>query len=213
MTYDKTYSLTENVFGKDPEKTLEKFYNLINPNYPILDIGVGQGRNSFFLGERGFNVDCIDTSKVSTSFVKEKGIEENISLKVYQSSFQSFLPAKVPYSAILIFGLFQILNRDSIKMLINKINQWTTEGSLIFISAFSIDDESYIKYGKEWQKLDNNSFTDNRNNFRTFFNHGEIQSFFPSYKVLYQYDGLGPKHRHGNSPIEQHAMIDLVLKR
>ena len=34
-----------------------------------------------------------------------------------------------------------------------------------------------------------------------------------SYKIIHQWEGLGRKHRHGNNPIEQHAMIELVMER
>ncbi len=47
MTYDKTYKEIKNVFGSEPEEILKKYYERIEIANPILDIGAGQGRNSF----------------------------------------------------------------------------------------------------------------------------------------------------------------------
>jgi tellurite methyltransferase len=57
MTYDRTYKNTENVFGTNPEIILKKYANKIEKARPVLDIGIGQGRNSFYLAKEGFKVD------------------------------------------------------------------------------------------------------------------------------------------------------------
>ncbi len=213
MSYDKTYKNIQNVFGSDPEIILKKYSYKIDKTRLILDIGIGQGRNSFYLAEEGFQVEGIDPSGVAIEEVNKISKEKNFKINTYHTGFNEFEPENAPYSAILIFGLIQILEWDSIYKLIDKINLWTEKGSMIFITAFSTKDASYLSYSKKWKEAGKNSFTDGRGNYRTFLAPNEITGFFKEYNLIYHWEGLGPKHRHGNSPVEQHMMIELVVEK
>lgn len=213
MTYDKTYSNIENVFGCNQETVLEKYVHKIEKTRPVLDIGIGQGRNSFFLAKKGFQVDGIDLSAVAINSVLSISQKEKLKINTYQKGFDEFIPKSTPYSAILVFGLIQILDWNSIYNLINRINQWTQKGSLVFITAFSIKDVTYNKYNKEWKEIGKNSFVDNNENYRTFLNPNEIVELFKEYHLIYHWEGLGLKHRHGNGSIEQHDLIELVIEK
>lgn len=148
MTYNETYKKTENVFGSEPEVILEKYIHKIDKTRPVLDIGIGQGRNSFYLAKEGFQVDGIDLSEVAVKEVSRISEKENHSINVYQKSFDNYIPKNSPYSAILVFGLIQILDWDSIHLLLDKIDEWTERGSVVFITAFTIKDDTYKKYSK-----------------------------------------------------------------
>jgi 2-polyprenyl-3-methyl-5-hydroxy-6-metoxy-1,4-benzoquinol methylase len=213
MTYNKTYSETKHVFGIEPEKILINFVDEIDKTRPILDIGVGQGRNSIFLAKKEFSIDAIDPSQISIETIINLSEKENYNIRAYQNNFDQFVTKYPSYSAILIFGLIQILDWKSIYSLTNKIDKFVTKGSLVFITAFSIKDASYFKYSKEWNKVGKNSYSDNNGNFRTFLEPNEILDLFKNYSVLYHWEGLGPKHKHGNNPVEQHELIELVIKK
>ena len=213
MTYDKTYKEIKDVFGSEPEVILKKYYKLIDNSRPVLDIGAGQGRNSFFLAKAGYTVDAIDPSRISFETINEITNRENYKINVYQKSYDQFSYINNPYSAILVFGLFQILDLESISLLIDMIGKNSRNGSLVFITAFSNKDFSFKKYENEWNKAGRNSFCDNKGNHRTFFKINDIIELFNGYKILHQWKGLGNKHRHGNGPIEQHSMIELVMEK
>ena len=213
MTYDKTYKEIKDVFGSEPVEILKRYYQQIDKTKPVLDIGAGQGRNSYFLAKAGYTVDAIDPSRISIETINEITKRENYKINACQQSFDEFSYRNNPYSAILVFGLLQILDLKSIRLLKSLIDKNTTDGSLVFITAFSIKDASFKKYEKEWNKAGRNSFCDDKGNYRTYFEIDEIIKLFDSYKILHQWEGLGRKHRHGNSPIEQHSMIELVMER
>lgn len=203
----------KNVFGIKPERILKKYYKKINKCGTVLDIGAGQGRNTFFLAESGLLVDVIDPSTVAVKTIQKIAIDKKFKINLFKKSFADFVPNHESYSAILIFGLLQILNHTSIQTLIKFTNKYTIKGSLIFITAFSTNDPLYERYKNEWTEIGRNSFSDNSKNYRTFFAPNEILKLFGNYTVLHHWEGLGEKHRHGNNPIEQHAMIELVLQR
>lgn len=213
MSYDKTYTNIKNMFGEEPEKILIKFINKIDNFKPVLDIGAGQGSNSVYLAANGFYVDAIDPSFVGLETINEISKKENYKINTYQKSYKDFIPKPLPYSAILVFGLIQILSRNEINILINQINKWTLKNSLVFLTAFSKKDSSFKKYSHEWSNSGKNSFTDNNGNYNTFLEDNEILNYFGEYIILHHFEGLGPKHRHGNGPFQQHAMVELVVQK
>jgi tellurite methyltransferase len=213
MIYDETYSRIENVFGQEPELILKNFYQRMDKSIPVLDIGAGQGRNSFFLARKGFTVDAIDPLKVAVETVAALADKDKLLVRTYHSSLDNLIVPTNIYSGILIFGLIQILSWKSIELLLEKIKNWTKEGSLLFVTEFSTADPSFNKISQAWNKIGKNSFVDEHSNIRTFLEEGEILGLFKGYEVLHHFEGKGSPHKHGDAPLEQHAMIAVVLQR
>src|SRR4030042_3276811 len=131
MKFEKVYSNVKRVFGTNPEMILKNHYYLIDRNYPVLDIGAGQGRHSIFLAKRGYDVHAIDPSKAACETIKEIASSKAFPIKVFKKRFDTFQPNVKNYSAILLFGLIQVLKWDEIKFLVTKLKKWTREGSLL----------------------------------------------------------------------------------
>jgi hypothetical protein len=47
----------------------------------------------------------------------------------------------------------------------------------------------------------------------TFLEKGETKTLFKGFRPLYYWEGLGPKHQHGDGPIEQHGKVEAVFQR
>jgi tellurite methyltransferase len=213
MSYDETYRNTKNVFGIEPELVLRNYYRRMNKSRPILDIGAGQGRNTLFLAREGFMVDAIDPSRIAIETVSALATQEALSIRTYQCDFATFVPPTDTYSGILVFGLIQILSWTEIEMLLGKLKHWTTEGSLVFVTGFTVADTSFANYSRNWKSLGRNSFADELGNVRTYLEPGELLKLFEGYTVLHHWEGIGPEHRHGTGPLERHAMAEVVLQR
>jgi len=89
MSYDKTYSKSKDFFGDKPESILEKHNKLINRARPVLDIGAGQGRNSFFLAQNGIDVMAIDSSQVAVNTINEAARENKLSITAINDKSQN----------------------------------------------------------------------------------------------------------------------------
>ncbi len=213
MAYDEMYSKTKNAFGTEPEAVLINHYRRMNKSKPILDIGMGQGRNALFLAREGFVVDAIDPSRIAIEMVSSLAAQAALPIRTYQCDFATFVPPTDVYSGILIFGLIQILSWNGIDLLLEKIKHWTTEGSLVFVTAFTTADSSLAEYSQNWKSLGKNSFTDGLGNVRTYLEAGELLRLFDGYTVLHHWEGTGPEHRHGTAPPERHAIAEVVLQR
>lgn len=213
MGYDKTYKDVKNVFGSEPEDILLKNFESINKAKPILDIGAGQGRNSIFLAENGYQVEALEPSIVAIETLNEISKEKKLSIQALHSGFENFHPQTDYYSAILVFGLIQILSRDNFAKLLSKLKEWTTEGSFIFITAFGTADASYKRYSTNWLPSSRNVFTDRKGNYRRFLEPGEILYLFDGFEVFHHWEGEGKEHHHGDGVPEKHYMVEAVFKK
>ncbi|MBL7074286.1 class I SAM-dependent methyltransferase [candidate division KSB1 bacterium] len=213
MEYDETYSNIDNFFGVEPVPILRNYYHMLNKYKPILDIGVGQGRNALFFARKGFVVDAIDPSKVAINTVSAIAVKEGLPIHTCQCSFDTFIPQTDFYSGILIFGLIQILSWESIELLLEKVKIWTKEGSLIFVTGFTTADPSFSRYLREWKTIGKNSFMDKQGNIRTYLEAGEILNLFSEFNVIYHWEGMGPEHRHGDGPLHIHGKFEVALQK
>ena len=213
MLYDNTYRNSKDNFGSEPEPVLRDYYHKIDKSGPVLDIGAGQGRNALFLARQGFAVDAIDPSKVAVDTISASAAQEGLPIHSRQCGFELFVPRVDFYSGILVFGLIQILTWEDIDLLRQKIKQWTHKGSLVFMTGFTVADASFGRYSRTWKKIGKNSFAGEQGDLRTYLDAGEILKLFSEYEVVHHWEGLGPEHRHGSSPLERHALTEAVFQR
>jgi len=64
----------KNIGNSDPSEILKKFVSRA-PKGIALDIACGNGRNSKFLAQQGFQVDAVDISDIALGHLKNKGID------------------------------------------------------------------------------------------------------------------------------------------
>ncbi|MCP4757224.1 MAG: methyltransferase domain-containing protein [Proteobacteria bacterium] len=69
--WDERYSKME--LSTDPSDVVVEYSGLARRGR-ALDIAAGNGRNSFFLADRGFKVDAVDISEVALRKIREKNV-------------------------------------------------------------------------------------------------------------------------------------------
>ena len=128
MNYDERYTNIKDYFGFEPAGILKEHYKKLDKSKPVLDIGTGQRRNTFFLAREGYDVDAIDESKVSIEIVSSAAKKENLPIKTYLSGFEAFDLGEKKYSGVLLIGLLPLMSPESIQMLQKKLDIWTERG-------------------------------------------------------------------------------------
>ncbi|NOY22148.1 MAG: methyltransferase domain-containing protein [Acidobacteria bacterium] len=209
--YNAAYAAHKDFFGAEPEPLLVNYADRIAHSHPVLDAGAGQGRNSFFLARQGVQVIAMDTSVQSTTFLQEVATEEKLPVSVVHGNVLNF-ESKQPLSATLLFGLFQLLSKTDIQLLISRIRAWTAPGGFVFVTAFSTEDTGIQMLSEEWEEAEPHSFHNGRGDAQTWLEPNEILALFQGAKVLHHFEGPGQWHRHGNGPLEQHSMIEAVFQ-
>lgn len=80
--FDQLYESEEKVWGEEPQRPVMDSVSLMKEG-TVLDLGAGEGRNSIYLAQKGFEVIAADISVSGLKKIDEKskklGLEEKIS--------------------------------------------------------------------------------------------------------------------------------------
>jgi len=78
--WDKRYSENEFAYGESPNDFLAEHFSWIRPGGKVLCLADGEGRNSFFLAQKGFQVTGVDFSEVGIAKAKEKALSAGLTI-------------------------------------------------------------------------------------------------------------------------------------
>ena len=131
--YKKKSIIKESTFAKFTHK------KIINKNARILDIGCGNGRDSYFFNKKGFEVTGIDIS--------QKVIEKNSKNKIKNLSFKKFDIGKdkikdkfdVIYCRFFVHTVDELLESKLIKLIKDSKNK----GTIVFFEFRNFKDKIF----------------------------------------------------------------------
>jgi cyclopropane fatty-acyl-phospholipid synthase-like methyltransferase len=213
MPFDEQYSSTADYFGGEMTRFLERHLEIIDRTKPVLDVGAGQGRNALGLARYGYTVHALEPSIVGIRQIEERSRELGLDIRTIHASVQDFDPSPGIYETILLMGLFPCLPRPEIYDLVPRIDGWLTERGKVVVLAHLTSDPGMQRIAETWTRIDGDSYRSDAGEFRTYLKPGEVLSLFPGYAPLYYWEGLGPEHRHGDSPVERHAGVKAILQK
>ena len=183
VDYDKKFK--EN-FPKFPAKLdleLRRYLNLV-PGKEVLDLGIGQGRNSIPLAELGFNVTGVDYSTKCLEICK------NIcnKLNLVKSDIRTFDIEKDKYDMILSGYVLHFLHKNDSYQIIKNIKNNIKNNGIVYISLFSLDDPRFNKpsTSSDFEILDNNILHNIVNDtYVSFFSKKEVLNLFSDFKTIF----------------------------
>lgn len=154
--WDDIYKNGSPAWGTLPATVLDKFVSYINGN-KVLDIGCGEGRNSFYLEKLGFEVTGVDISQVAIEKAKSKHT-------TCQFFCNNLIIDKWPdtmYNAIIDFGLFHFVPPEYKDNYIKNIfDHLTPDGVYCNQSGRLIKDNPIIGKGYIPPQLEQEEITD-----------------------------------------------------
>lgn len=170
--YQETYGLTA-----PHSDVVDMVENYAVKPCKVLDLGCGQGRNSLFLADRGFDVTSYDLSpnmiESLLGIIAKEGIR-NIHVEQYDINHAEI---KGQYDLIMSTVVLMFVNRDNIPAIIKDMqNHTNTNGYNLIVSAMST--EAY-------------PFTD----FPFTFSEGELQKYYQDWEIIHYNENVGELHR------------------
>jgi len=141
-TFDDMYKNEELYYGLAPSPYLEmlikreKFHH----NEHALDVGCGDGRNSIFLAENGFQVTAIDNSKEAILKLQNFSKERRLNIKAVVADVTKYKFKKDKFSLIVANTIIDHLEKEDGDRLIVNLKSALMQGGLIFVSVFTVED-------------------------------------------------------------------------
>ena len=156
--YKKNIKLNESSFAR---YTYRNIYNLKKKK--LIDIGCGNGRDSFFFNKKGFDVLGIDLSKTA---IKKNNLMSNNQLSFLNFDVEKdsmFKKFDIIYSRFFIHAL-NVKGEDKFIKLINNIKK---KGTLIFLEFRNSNDSIFDKFKN---KKHNDFINFENGHYRRFIN-------------------------------------------
>jgi tellurite methyltransferase len=175
-------------FGVKPNKKVEELAKLLPQNANVLDIGCGAGGNSIFLAEKGFNVTCVDNDKEAITEIREKYPKINaINQDVLDFSFR-----ENEYDLILAINVLNFFKKEDVEKTIKNMIKSLKENGLIYIQAFSINEQC--------------------KGFNCLFNKKDFEDYFSKNEIL-ECEELKIKDNHPPLGEHEHSIIRILAKK
>jgi cyclopropane fatty-acyl-phospholipid synthase-like methyltransferase len=198
--YDIGYKNCACFWGTEPGSLLKVLDNHIE-NYvgkKVLDLGCGEGKNTYFLANKGCFIDAFDVSEHSIDNAKELfGYHESVNIQ--QQDVLSLDVPKNTYDMIVSYGLFHCFNnyKEVEKLIRNCLNGLKIGGYMI-VCAFN-NREQDLSAHEGFNPL--------------LLGHDDYVNFFKNQEVVFNTDeDLHETHPHNNIP-HMHSMTRLIIKK
>lgn len=182
VNYDKKFKDNFPIFPAKFDSELKKYLTLLKGS-EVLDLGIGQGRNSIPLAEQGFNVTGVDFSQKCLEICKNNCPKLNL----VQSDIRKFKIEKNKFNLIMSRCVLHFFHKDDCYEIINNIKENLKNDGLVYIHVFSIEDPKCEKYSysHEFEKLENNIFHNTENNtYVSFFTKAEVKNIFKDFETI-----------------------------
>ena len=131
VNYDKKYKENFPIYPAKLDCALKRYLNLI-PGKEVLDLGIGQGRNSIPLVKLGFHVTGVDYSTKCLEICKNNCPELNL----IQSDIRTFPIEKNKYDLISSRYVLHFFHKDDTYQIIKNIKENLKTNGLVYIHVF-----------------------------------------------------------------------------
>lgn len=145
MVFDEKYS-NEGLYYPRPSGMLIDYLAGLNNPGEAIDLGCGDGRNSLWLLENGYRVTAIDTSSVGLEKLKGFATDRNIRHSLV-TRLESVIDIDIPsacFDLVVASTLLCHLSRSDADSILGRAKAALRPGGLLYLSAFTVDDPSYL---------------------------------------------------------------------
>jgi len=189
--WNQAYCDVVTKWGLEPDWALLQYRALFSPG-PVLDLGMGNGRNALFFAELGYEVECVDVSKTWVKKCQDRADASGLEVVAQCADLRSFDVRKRCYSLIIASKVLQFFVKSEIEALAEIIYNGLAKGGCVYLRVFSLDEfEFYMAHKKEIQLVEPNTYCVPRYKLHYhFFTRGEVLALFPKLKVIHCVEGM-----------------------
>jgi len=200
LFYDKIYKKNKIEEGK-VSPMVKEIPEFLFKNCKCLDLGCGQGKETFYLANLNCKVMAVDSSSVAIKQIKTKVKEEGYkNIKAKKMNIKDCTTKdKNNYNIILCLNVLNFLEKKDVYKTIKNIKKLLKKDGIIIISAFNKRDPA------------NKS---KKTNLKYFFKKNELLKLFKRFKVLHYSENLIKDLGHpGAEKPHLHGLSQIIIKK
>jgi len=198
MDYDSKYLKKEFYWGLKPHHLVVDSIQHLPKNAKVLDLGCGEGKDSFFLAKNNFNVTSIDFSEEGIRKLNEFAKKEKLKIKADVSNVKSYLQDCEKFDAIFAMNVLQFIDKKNIFKTIKQIQSKTKPKGLNVIASFVAENPKQKKIVLS--------------KGRYFFDKGELKKLYKDWKFLFYEEKIGNWETHGE-PRHRHFTVKVIAQK
>lgn len=175
----------------------------------LLDLGCGEGADSVFFAEKGFQVDAVDTENIYLDrlrlYLKDNPLP-NISIQNYDAISHKY-PSE-SYNVIHCILLGCCMRRSEFEKMLVSLMRTIKPNGIIIMSLRNYLDPMFEDYNLTEKMIEPNTYHRKENccNIRYFIEKGRLRELFEDFEVLHYFEGVVPDKieadlNHGDSHI------------
>ena len=126
---------TGSAFGK-PSAEIISLADTLPPKASVLDLGCGEGRNSLFLAQRGFDVTAVDISTHGINKLSSLASEQGLALRTDVADMRSWQFDR-EFDLIVSHGCLHLIERDAWGQVLRRIQNHTVPGGYDVVAVFT----------------------------------------------------------------------------
>jgi cyclopropane fatty-acyl-phospholipid synthase-like methyltransferase len=195
-----------------PDFRLMQYFELIN-NGNVLDLGIGEGRNSVPFAANGFNIDGVDTSDTGLSYCKDIFEKyNNVNFNLVNCDIKDYHIINNNYDLIIVANVLNFFKKSDINIIIHKIKEGLKEDGVIYLTVFSTLEPRYKLLNNSQQQVEENTFyIEERDSYIHYFTQNEITEYFSDFEIFCLFEGIEYDISHGTP--HYHGGIDFIARK
>lgn len=209
--WERRYQQIQQLWSLNPDSKLMQYSDLVKSG-DVLDLGIGEGRNSLPFAMNGFYIDGVDNSETAINRCKENFNLKNLSVHLTVTDLRHFIIEKNKYTLIIAANVLNFFRKEDVDELIEKIKLGIREDGIIYLSGLSILEPTY-KFLKENKRgfEENTFYSDERNSYTHFFTKEELVNCFSDFELISCCEGLEYDNEQNNP--HYHGIIEFLVRR
>lgn len=199
----------------EPFYLLNKFIPKI-ANGNALDIGAGNGHNSFFMAGKQFKVIAIDTDGEKIKLLKNTAKKSNLKINALKKDIRNFNFSKKNFDIVLAIQSLNFIRRSDFIKAISKIKEAVAENGVVIISMFTKEDISFGQFKKFSEEIEKNTFFNKKlKSLRFFLEKNELKKLFKeSFEVLFYEEKIVKDSPHDEMVApHKHGIVQIIAKK
>lgn len=209
--WEKGYQNTKQLWSSNPDFRLMQYIDLVKKGN-VLDLGIGEGRNSIPFASLGFDVDGVDSSQTAIDRCEDNFAGLDSTVNLINCDLKEYDIKKDNYTLIIAANVLNFFKKPEIAAMVQKIKAGLQEDGILYLTVFSTLEPKYITLKLNEKQVEENTFyIQERNSFVHYFTKEEIKEYFSEFELICLFEGVEYDTSHG-AP-HYHGGIDFMARK